>query len=151
MCIRDRFCLLCFFLIFDIIQAIKNGDVTLLKSIGNRLRALRKSRHLTQEDMSQILHVCRQTYSNYEAGIRTPSLDSLIFLAQYFHVTLDFLLCSDSSVYSTQTTPCLSMKKEFVRLSHYERRILKITQELSSDEQEKVMAFLCFIKEHKDI
>ena len=131
---------------------VKNGDVTVLKFIiAKRLRTLRKSHHLTQEEMSHILHVCRHTYVNYETGVRTPPLDSLIFLAHYFHVTLDFLLCSDSSIYSAQTTPRFSIKKEFVKLSHYERKILKITQELSFDEQKKVMAFLCFMRDHKDI
>lgn len=120
-------------------------------AIATQLRALRKSRNLTQEDMSHILHVCRQTYANYETGIRTPSLDSLILLAQHFHVTLDSILCPDCSAYFQQSTPCLSAKKEYVRLSHYEHQILKNTQELSFTEQEKVMAFIRFIKEHKDL
>ncbi len=119
--------------------------------IATRLRALRKSKNLTQKEMSQILHVRRQTYANYEAGIRTPSLDSLILLAQYFHVTLDFLLCPDCSSYFESTTPCLSPKKESIRLSSYERQILKDTQELTSTEQEQVMAFIRFLKENKTL
>ena len=119
--------------------------------IATQLRVLRKSKNLTQKDMSRILHVRRQTYSNYEAGIRTPSLESLLLLAQYFHVTLDFFLCPDYSFPFEQTTSCLPTQKEFIRLSRYERQILKSTQELTSTEQEKVMAFIRFIKEHKDI
>ncbi len=119
--------------------------------IAARLRELRKSKNLTQEEMSQILHVRRQTYANYEAGIRTPSLDSLILLAQHFHVTLDFLLCPECSSYVEPAASCLSSKKESSRLSSYERQILKDTQELTSAEQKQVMAFIRFIKQNKPL
>ena len=119
--------------------------------LAKQLRSLRKANNLTQEDMSQILHVQRQTYCNYEAGIRTPSLDSLIMLAQYFHVTLDSILYPNDSDFVKQSEPYLYNKKESVRLSHYEHQILKNMQELSCTDQEKVMDFILFIKEHKDL
>ena len=42
------------------------------------LRQERVRRHMTQEQMSQLLHISRQTYCNYETGRRCPSMDTLI-------------------------------------------------------------------------
>ena len=59
--------------------------------LSKNLRFKRKEFSLTQEDISKMLNISRQAYSNYETGNRTPDLDSLIRLCQLFHLTLDEL------------------------------------------------------------
>ena len=39
---------------------------------------LRKAHHYTQQEISDLLNIPRQAYSNYETSKRTPDLDSLI-------------------------------------------------------------------------
>ncbi|MDY3766843.1 MAG: helix-turn-helix transcriptional regulator [Lachnospiraceae bacterium] len=119
--------------------------------IATQLRILRESNHLTQKDMGHILHVQRQTYCNYEAGIRTPSLDSLVLVAQHFHVTLDSILSPDARDLPKQSSSYLYSHRDSIRLSQCEHQILKNIQELSSADQEKVMAFILFIKQQHDI
>lgn len=46
------------------------------------LRQERIRRHMTQEQMSRLLHISRQTYCNYETGRRCPSMDTLIQIAE---------------------------------------------------------------------
>lgn len=60
--------------------------------LANNLRYLRKQHHMTQDDVSKILNISRQAYSNYETSSRTPDLDTLICLANYYHITLDELV-----------------------------------------------------------
>ncbi|MDY5845365.1 MAG: helix-turn-helix transcriptional regulator [Bariatricus sp.] len=60
--------------------------------LAKNLRTLRKAHHLTQTQLSEILNISRQAYSNYENSKRTPDLDSLIHLSQLYHVTLDQLV-----------------------------------------------------------
>lgn len=62
--------------------------------LGHRLRELREFHHFTQEYVSSRLHVERPAYSNYECGKRTPSLDFLIQLADFYHISIEDLLCN---------------------------------------------------------
>ncbi|MDK4351214.1 helix-turn-helix domain-containing protein [Enterococcus thailandicus] len=59
---------------------------------AERLKELRKSKkHLTQQDMANILGVAKTTYASYEQGKRTPDADLQNKIADYFGVTLDYL------------------------------------------------------------
>lgn len=49
----------------------------ILKTFGPRLKALRQSKNLNQNELSQILNISRQSYSHYEAGRRLPTVDIL--------------------------------------------------------------------------
>ena len=60
--------------------------------LANNLRYLRKQQNMTQADLSEILNISRQAYSNYETSKRTPDLDSLLLLAKLYHVSLDDLV-----------------------------------------------------------
>lgn len=63
--------------------------------LADNLRYLRTKYGLTQEALSDMLSVSRQAYSNYELGKRTPDLDTLLYLAQLYQVSLDDLvLCN---------------------------------------------------------
>lgn len=59
---------------------------------SERLRLLRLQAQMTQEELAAKLFVTRQAVSNYEQGIRYPSLDTLVRIAQLFGVSLDELL-----------------------------------------------------------
>lgn len=61
-------------------------------NIPDRLKQLRESKKLTQSDMAKILDITLQSYQRFEYGSRRPSLDVLIALADYFQVSLDFLV-----------------------------------------------------------
>lgn len=56
------------------------------------LYRLRKAHHHTQQEISDLLNISRQAYSNYETSKRTPDLDSLMRLADIYGVSLDQLV-----------------------------------------------------------
>lgn len=58
--------------------------------IGKKLKQLRKSRGLTQEQVAEKVDITRSTISNYEIGRRTPHLKDLSALAGVFGVGLDY-------------------------------------------------------------
>ncbi len=62
---------------------------------SNRLRYLREKESLTQTDIAHALHIGQSTYNRYERGIREPDHETLKKIADYFHVSLDFLLKHD--------------------------------------------------------
>ena len=59
---------------------------------GVRLKELRLEMGLSQKKLGDILGVCNQTVSFWETGSREPDLDSLIIIAKFFEVSVDFLL-----------------------------------------------------------
>lgn len=60
------------------------------ENIGRKLKQLRKSKGMTQEDVAAKVDITRSTISNYEIGRRTPHLKDLSALASVFGVGLDY-------------------------------------------------------------
>ena len=58
---------------------------------GKRLKALRKSADVTQAELADSLNERRATLSNYENKNVYPGFNMLIKLADYFHVSVDYL------------------------------------------------------------
>lgn len=61
-------------------------------NFGQRLKELRLEKRMTQEDLGKLMHVSKASVSLYEKNERTPDKDTLIETADYFEVSLDFLL-----------------------------------------------------------
>ena len=61
-----------------------------MNNIGIKIKNLRKSRKLTQEDFAEKIGVSRSTLSCYEIGQRTPHLKTLQHIADMFGVGLDY-------------------------------------------------------------
>lgn len=57
-----------------------------------RLLEIRRKKHISQLKMALDLHVSQNTISRYETGEREPSIKMLIKIADYFDVSLDYLL-----------------------------------------------------------
>lgn len=65
--------------------------------LGELIAELWQDRGLTQKELGDILCVSSGTISNYENGVHLPDVDKVIALANYFHVTTDYLLGRTSS------------------------------------------------------
>lgn len=65
-----------------------------MKAFGERLRELRVKRNLTQDEFGLIFEppLAQSTIGTYERGVRQPSLENLVVIADYFNVTTDYLL-----------------------------------------------------------
>ncbi|KAF1299314.1 transcriptional regulator [Enterococcus sp. JM4C] len=59
---------------------------------SEKLRDLRMKKGISQEELSEVLDVSRQSISRYENGTAQPDLDKLVLLAKYFEVSTDYLL-----------------------------------------------------------
>ena len=57
-----------------------------------RLYQLRKGRGISQEELAHTVGVSRQAVQKWEAGAATPDLNNLSALADYFAVSLDYLV-----------------------------------------------------------
>lgn len=56
-----------------------------------RIRALREDRNLSQSYIAGLLNVGQKTYSDYELGKTRIPLDSVIKLAKFYNVSMDYI------------------------------------------------------------
>ncbi len=56
------------------------------------IRNLRIDRGLTQKQIAELLHIKQNTYSQYELGVLNFSVDALLTLADFYGVSVDYLL-----------------------------------------------------------
>lgn len=57
-----------------------------------RLKQIRQSLNVTQKTIADYLKIGERSYQRYEYGEREPSLAIIIALADYFNVSLDYLV-----------------------------------------------------------
>ena len=61
-------------------------------AIGQRIKDLRMSRGLTQEQLADILKISKSRIGMYEIGKREPNFEMLEAIADYFNVDMNYLL-----------------------------------------------------------
>lgn len=78
-----------------------------------KIKELRVSQGKTQKEVADYLNVSQVTYGRYELSLTEPTIDSIVKLADYFNVSLDYLL---ERQYNNQIGYIPDDKKEVVRL-----------------------------------
>lgn len=63
-----------------------------MATFSSRLQDLRKERNLKQREMAKICGLKLRGYQGYEYGECYPNVPGLVFLADYFNVSLDYLM-----------------------------------------------------------
>lgn len=109
----------------------------------NRIKELRTERGITQADLAKILKISDRAVGYYENGDREPDYSTLLKIADYFDVSIDYLLgASDIKKLSS-----LQSETDFhVGLSKSEESTL------TEDEKEEIRNFAKFVmsKRHEN-
>ena len=58
---------------------------------NERIRALREDNDLKQYQIAELLHIGQKTYSDYELGRTRIPLESVIILAEYYNVDMNYI------------------------------------------------------------
>ena len=61
-------------------------------TFGERLYELRKQKNISQEELAELLDVSRQSISKWENDKAYPEMTRLLFMSDYFRVSLDYLM-----------------------------------------------------------
>lgn len=93
-----------------------------------RLKELRQAKDLKQEDVAKLLGIGRTSYGAYEIEDNIPPINKLMILAEFYGVSLDYLLCKD------KTSPDAD-------------EVIRLYQSLPVNKQEQVQAFIQFLKD----
>ena len=87
-------------------------------TLGKKLCALRINHQYTQQQISDYLHIERAAYVNYEKDRRTPSYDTLMKVAKFYNINVEYLINPDFTG-NIRTYPCEAeqMIKNFCQLT----------------------------------
>ena len=91
--------------------------------LSENLRSLRKSNGKQMKDVAHECLITPENLERYERGTCEPSIDTLILLADYYHVTVDYLLRGNDNV--------LIPKEEYKELKDTKTLYDKVINDLS--------------------
>ena len=63
--------------------------------LGNNIRKIREENDISQRELGEVLHVTKQTISNWENGKSYPDLQTLVAISNRYGVSLDVMLKED--------------------------------------------------------
>lgn len=116
-----------------------------MNSCGERISALRKTLKLTQGDLASELNIRRASLSHYENNRRVPDYETLRKFADFFNVTVDFLVGRDDQP-NPAADPGVKEFTDSLELSD-EKLLEKFTltvdgRELTPEEAKRFIAFI---------
>ena len=110
-------------------------------NFGDHLRALLEERNMTQKELAKQLNIAPSTMGSYVQNTREPDFATLKLLAEFFHVSVDYLLDNYSENAATQQenellrifrslSPeqrdvCIEQCRVFLRLNHKKKEANK--------------------------
>ena len=112
-----------------------------MNTFPERLKVLRKEKAVSQQKLSDFLGYRYTAVANYESGRNQPSIDTLIRIAEYFGVTVDYLIGK------------VDMPQRGIELTGKEAVLLRNFQELSVENQKVILQLtgcLILTRELKD-
>ena len=97
------------------------------------LKQLRLERQLTQAGLAQALDVAQTTVSSWERGEKSPDPDTLIRLANFYNVSVDYLLGRENKKEAPSPVPMLGKDAQ---------KLLDMYGELSAENKDQVMRYV---------
>lgn len=108
---------------------------------GDRLKELRKNNNLTQEDIGNLCGVAKNTVSSWEKNINQPSFEILAKLAEYFGVTIDYLL----NFTQDDVNEMEKLKQALKEAGMWDYNL----NDMSKEDFEKAMKIVAMLKENR--
>lgn len=105
------------------------------------LKQLRTAREMSQKDLAAVLHVSRSTIAGYESRQKQPDYDKLVQIADYYGVTVDFLLTGRTAPRTTE--PQLISNRELDAL------FLESFHELTYSQKQRVLEYARLLAQSK--
>lgn len=99
------------------------------EDMGRRIKIMRHERRLSQQQVAQMVNVSLSYFGNIERGVRIPSIDTLVDIANALNVGLDYLLAE-----SVNAAIRLRSEDERRTVRNYLRDVIL---ELSVDEDDR--------------
>lgn len=113
-------------------------------SLSQKLKELRKEKGLSQMALADMLGLTQQAIGKWERDKSTPDYETLRKIAQYFHVTTDYLLGSTAPTFNPPAEffndPEVGARVEQLRTNPKFRLLLCASKDLTADELDSLIA-----------
>lgn len=96
----------------------------------NRIKELRKAKNMKQVELANAISVSQAALSGYETGKYEPDFDTLQRIAEFFHVSIDYILGRDEK------------KPAPISESELDAELIERLCNLTPEEKDKVDAFV---------
>lgn len=100
------------------------------------LKTLRKGKSLSQVEFAQAFNISKGTIAMWETGKRQPDYDTLQKLADFFSVSVDYLLGREDE----------KKEPESMNASELNDRIFNVLRDLPEEKKEDVLNYLEFLR-----
>lgn len=110
-----------------------SNKIMFMEDKSNKLYELRKEKGLSQRTAAQQFFVSQATYYNWEAHKTEPSFEQLLKIADFYDVTVDYLLGRDDSVSVTPFNEQLPKDAQ---------QLLSMYSEFTAEQKEAVLNLL---------
>ena len=110
--------------------------------LGDRIRYLRESAGLKQKDMASKFSLNENTWSQYETNKRTPDIETIKKIAQFFNVSIDYLMNLTDEPYNPNEEAFKEMIHIYNSLSEEERK--KLAKEIKCKYLRERRGLECF-------
>lgn len=124
-----------------------------------RLRDLRESLGMTQEEFGKSLDIAKSTYNNYETGIRDPKSDFWVAVATKYNTTIDYLMGFSNDPHKTSDTiknaplyssEALRLAEDYDWLDEHGRKMVRIVADGEKSRIEESQARVSKIKAQRE-
>lgn len=97
----------------------------LYMNFGDRILQLRNQNNVSQPELAAVLHVGRTTISNYETNYSKPDIETLVKIADYFNVSIDYLLGHSNEKYRELENDEQNVLAYYSRLDDEDKNYIK--------------------------
>lgn len=117
-------------------------------SFGEKLKQLREEHELNQDSLAKLLNLHRGTISKYETGDLAPNDETKKKIADYFGVSLDWMLGRSSKKYLDKEY-AVNEKITKYRLDNERDLLINEIKELNIEEIKDIKLFIAFLKSRR--
>lgn len=115
------------------------------KCCSERLKSIRLQNGFTQNDIAEMLGICRSAYTYYETGKIMPSVETLFNLSTFYKIPVEYFLKGIPDIeFQGNKRPAkkITAIEEVKGLSREERRVIAIIRYRGTEFTEKLLMLL---------
>lgn len=106
------------------------------------LAELRNGKHLTQDQMADILGVKRPRYNAWENDISKPDIEMVRKIAEYHHVSVDFLLGREEGEHQIPAWATSKDKRDFKKMLEEDGELMFDGVPITEQDKQRIMDVL---------
>ncbi len=109
--------------------------------IGKNIKYLREQKNINQQTFAEIINVPRSTLACWETGLRTPKLEQIVKIANYFNTNLD-IIYTDYQHNNNHLNNNLEAEITFLQNILKERGIINDNDQITKESYNQILSFI---------